>query len=84
MRTLSLTNTAIHSNLTIMREHLVLMIDSINTALCDIEEENRNAAIGALLSDAERFEQLKSLYDTCITLHRNADVIERHRDNKEV
>ena len=79
MKHLTPLNQALNANMLMIEYYLSDMLEHIQIARHHIiDDDNRNAAIGTLLADAEGYAHLKSLYDICITLHRNAELIERH------
>ncbi len=77
MTTSSPINKTIQSQLRMMEHFLSDMLDNVQEAHDYIEQGERNSAIGTLLASKESFEAIRSLYDTIITLHRNAALIER-------
>lgn len=70
-------NNAIDAQLKIMEHCLHDMLSSVQTAQQDIQNNHRNAAIGALLNCEGSFTAVKQLYDTILTMHRHADLVER-------
>ena len=67
---------AIDSQLTIMELFLQDMLSNVNTAQDDIRAGKRDAAIGALLNSGEQFNNLNTLYDAILVMHRNASIVD--------
>ena len=73
-------NQAISSNLTIMEMHILNLLDNVQTARAHIEESKTDAAISAMMLSGECYDELKTLYNANLVIHRNSSLIHREED----
>ena len=73
-------NQAISSNLTIMEMHLMNVLDNLQNAREHIEQGKTDAAIGAMMLSGECYDELKTLYNANLVIHRNSSLIHREED----
>jgi hypothetical protein len=68
------------SQLVIMEHFVQDILINISDAHEDLQNGNRNAAMGSLLRCPEAFEHLKTLHDAIMVMHRNAHLVEREEE----
>jgi hypothetical protein len=73
-------NEAMQSQLVIMEHFVQDILINISDAHEDLQNGNRNAAMGSLLRCPEAFEHLKTLHDAIMVMHRNAHLVEREEE----
>jgi hypothetical protein len=73
-------NEAMQSQLVIMEHFVQDILINISDAHEDLQNGNRNAAMGSLLRCPEAFEHLRTLHDAIMVMHRNAHLVEREEE----
>lgn len=68
---------AMQSQLAVMEHFLNDMLINVHQAQESLDQNNRNAAIGALHQSKEAFTSIQALFDTLTLMHRNSALIER-------
>lgn len=71
---------AMQSQLVIMEHFVHDILSNINDAQEDLQNGNRNAAMGSLLRCPEAFEHLKTLHDAVMVMHRNSNLVEHDNE----